>query len=53
MNIVLSSFFKVGCCEVKVGLKVAAIHLHWVNFIFANFSALAFSGWLIVKTCDQ
>ena len=48
----IDSFFEVGCCEVKMVLRVAAINLAWINFIFTILSALAFFGWHFVKTHD-
>ena len=50
---VLSSFFEVSYREVKVDLKVAAARLTWVNFVFAFFSALAFSGCHLGKIYNQ
>ena len=45
--------FRVSCGDVKLVLKVASLHLTWLNFTFAIVSALAFSGWHFDKTYDQ
>ena len=45
--------FRVCCREVKLFLRVASLHLTWLNVIFAIVSALAFSGWHFDKTYDQ
>ena len=34
---ILSSFFEVSCREVKLVLRVAFLHLTWVNFILVWF----------------
>ena len=51
-----SSFFEVSCSEVKLVLRVASLHLTWVNFVFALpcfVPALAFFGWHFNKIFDQ